>query len=781
MSSRPHSARDTLPLGDVELHDNYLPGLQAGDYSIEVTHDLLDGTGSGASSIIDGGRFGSTQRFTVRGPQVALDPSAVVAVQPADGSSGRFAEVLPHVVLGDPMLPWERTMRDTTEGTPWLALLVLTDDQLLGAPTDVTRTIGATVEDFLAADPDVLKPDLPLEPDIAPDTPCSYIQVASAAFRAVAPRPDDARFLAHCRGANTGDRPILGIEEDGLFSVVVAGRFPAAPTSQNVKATKNIAHLVSLEGHQRILTDDPDFGGHTSVALLSLRSWSFWCFPDPQADFRELAEGLTHLPDSSTPAPRERMWLRLPSPYPDDASATAAQRQVARRLDDGYVAVPYVTRSGESTYGWYRGPLTPVAPLATPQAATATSADALIGYDPVWGTFDVSLASAFELGRALATADSAFAQQLVTLRRGARGVVDALYHRDTSTHLPADGGAATVLEAFGALLDGDILTTLGQAPSRPTGTWTPPTPAAPPADPTRDLAAFLDSDRARSALLDALDDALGERLEPVATWLGQRMLLYGVPFTHLVPDERILPIESLRFFHLDGAWSDALVSGAFAIGAQSSRETEQDRIIGAAVRAAAARLASIHRDTARAVSVRRLASSANAEALHNVSGFLLRSAIVAGWPNLAVRGYDPDGGLLPVLRMDHLSPTVLLCLFDGIPARVELRQPQEGFRFGVDDDGYIPLRNLLPPSESPGGLKLGDTFTPDVTFRVLDHLRSGGDCRVLEVSSLVPALEQALDTVHGRSVGPIGPADLAMQMVRVPEAIRFDGPDQEQQ
>ncbi|GLW11365.1 hypothetical protein Misp01_64930 [Microtetraspora sp. NBRC 13810] len=769
---RIHSARDTIPLGDIELHDDYLPGLQAGDYSVKVTHDLRTGTGSGASSIIDGGQFQAVQQFTVRGPQVSIDTGAVVATQPPDGAVGRFAEVLPHVVLGDPMLPWERAMDGAPAGTPWLALLVLTDDQLTGAATDPTRTISATVRDFLTPDPAVLKPGMTLEADIDQDTPCRYIQVTAEDFQAVAPRLEELRFLAHCRGANTGDRPILGIDEDGLFSVIVAGRFPAAAPPDSATGAKNIVHLVSLEGHQKILVDNPDFTGHTSVALLSLYSWSLWCHADPQADFRELAEGLTRRPHSTETAPREEMWLRLTSPYPDTDDTADPRRQVARRLDDGYVPLPYVTRSGETTYGWYRGPLTPVVPATTPQAAGATSADELIGYDPAWGTFDLSLAAAFETGRALALADSAFAQHLTALKRGGRTLVDALYHQATSTHLPAGGGpaAATARAAFGAMLDGHLLTVLGAPPPDATGTWSPPAPAAPPGDQAKALADFLDSAQTRSAITDALGEApLKDDLAPVANWLGQRLLLNGVPFTQLVADERMLPPESLRFFHLDPNWLDALVSGALSIGAQSSRDTLQDQIMGDAVRAAAAQEAAAHRDTQRGITRPRptRGGSRATAAPGRISGFLLRSAIVSGWPNLVVRGYDPTGQLLPVLRMDHLSPTVLLCLFDGIPDTVELREPHEGFRFGVDDDGLIPLRHLLPPT-------LGDPF-PYVTFRVLDHLRTGTGL-VLDLGSLVPALGQALDTAHGTPVGPLGPADLALQMVRVPEAICFNGP-----
>ncbi|MCG5217325.1 hypothetical protein [Streptosporangium sp. KLBMP 9127] len=781
MSPSPqHSARDTIPVGDIELHDDYLPALPAGDYRVEVTHTLWTEPEAGEA-------FTAVQRFTVRGPQIAIDTGAVVAKQPPDASSGRYAEVLPHVVLGDPMLPWERAMRGAPAGTPWLALLVLTDDQLVDGTTAPTRTISGTVGDFLADDPDVLKPELALEADLGDADPCAYIQVVAEEFHAVAPRLAELRFLAHCRGANTGDRAIMGIKEDGLFAVVVAGRFPATAPPGSTTATKNIVHLVSLEGHEKILVDDPDFQGCDSVALLSLASWSFWAYPDRQADFADLAEGLTRTPDGNQ-AGREEMWLRPASPYQDTDGTPAPQRQVARRLNDGYLPLPYLTRSGEATYGWYRGPLTPVMPVATARAAQATTADALIGYDPAWGSFDMSLATAFETGRALAVADAAFAQHLLAFKHAARHLIDTLYHQATSNHLPPDDdGPKTARAAFGSLLDSDLLTALGTPPGRPAAPWTPPAPAAPPADPAQALEDFLRSDATRATLTGALadGDGLKDHFAPIAQWLGRLMLLHPVPFTHLVPEERMLPQESLRFFHVDPTWLDALVSGALSIGAQSSRDTLQDQIVADTVRTAAARTAAAHRDTLRGTTpddpvpddtTAGDAGNGLGSAARPVSGLLLRSALVSGWPNLAVRAGGPDGALLPVLRMDHLAPTVLLCLFDGLPATVELSEPQEGFRFGVEDHGLIPLRNMLPPN-SPTGPQLGEQLGTDVTFPVLDHLRTGTGGRVLDIGSLIPALTAALETAHSTTVGPVGPADLAMQMVKVPEAIRFTGPN----
>ncbi|MEU9331748.1 hypothetical protein AB0D49_01105 [Streptomyces sp. NPDC048290] len=780
-SSPQHPARDTIPVGDIELHDRYRPALPAGDYRVEATHTLRTGLGAGAGTV--GGSFRAVQRFTVRAPQVAVDATAVVARQPPDSAEGRFAEVLPHLVLGDPMLPWERPLGGADRDTPWLALLVLTDDQLVGATTAPTRAETTTVGAFLADDPDTLKPALTPESDVRPDDPCAVVRIPAAVFRAVTPRLAELPYLAHCRGANTGDRPILGLQEDGLFSVVVANRFPAVapPGSPPEARTKNIVHLVSLEGHQTLLgPDEPDFQGRTSVALLSLCGWTFWAHPDGAVHFRALAEGLAHTPDGGRPADRAEMWLRLPPPYQDTGSVPAARRQVARRIADGYVPLPYRLRSGERTFGWYRGPLTPVLPAAVDRVATARSADELLVYDPGWGCFDVSLATAFETGRALALADSAYVGQLIAFKRATHDLVDTLYQRESSSHLPGGGqGPGSARDAFGALLDGPLLASLGAVPARPDAPWSPPAPDAPPGDPTGELAAYLRSDAARAAVTAALESdehGLKARLAPVVDWLARLFLLLPVPFSRLVPDARMLPPESLRFFHTDPNWRDALIGGALGIGAQSSRDTLQDAIVAGAVRAEVAKAAAAHRDGLRDVPDDD-GGGASPAPPGPVCGLLLRSALVSGWPNLAVRAVDASGAPLPVLRLDHLSSAVLLCLFDGVPATVELAEPQEGFRFGVEDDGLIPLRSLLP--DAGPRLPLGEQLGTDVTFPVLPHLRPSADpgVRVLDFGALVPALKAALDAAHGTSVGPVGPADLALQLVKVPEAIRFAGPD----
>jgi hypothetical protein len=68
----------------------------------------------------------------------------------------------------------------------------------------------------------------------------------------------------------------------------------------------------------------------------------------------------------------------------------------------------------------------------------------------------------------------------------------------------------------------------------------------------------------------------GEHVVPgeLRRFLARLRLLHGVPFSYLVPDAKLLPIESIRFF-IDRAWTDALVQGALSVGTISSADRTQ--------------------------------------------------------------------------------------------------------------------------------------------------------------------------------------------------------------
>ena len=66
-------------------------------------------------------------------------------------------------------------------------------------------------------------------------------------------------------------------------------------------------------------------------------------------------------------------------------------------------------------------------------------------------------------------------------------------------------------------------------------------------------------------------DAEEQAWDSVVAWLTRLRLLEGVPFSYIVSSEEMLPNESIRFFHMDRNWLDALVDGALSTGILDTR------------------------------------------------------------------------------------------------------------------------------------------------------------------------------------------------------------------
>lgn len=86
--------------------------------------------------------------------------------------------------------------------------------------------------------------------------------------------------------------------------------------------------------------------------------------------------------------------------------------------------------------------------------------------------------------------------------------------------------------------------------------------------------------------------------------------LHHIPFCYLVPDPKLLPKESLRLFNIDTNWINAFLSGALSIGYFPEITPLLDF------------------------------STLFLDQTKTLSGFLLRSDIVSGWPHLQVDGYN---------------------------------------------------------------------------------------------------------------------------------------------
>jgi hypothetical protein len=250
-------------------------------------------------------------------------------------------------------------------------------------------------------------------------------------------------------------------------------------------------------------------------------------------------------------------------------------------------------------------------------------------------------------------------------------------------------------------------------------------------------------------------------------WLVQLRLLQAVPFAYLVADSALLPEESIRWFYLDRRWTDAVVQGALSVGTVNSDDRTH---LAAQYPAVRDELDREERNQRRGPDAARLDGDGGP-----ISGFLLRSKAVSGWPALHVRAFDidpaqpddapypddDDPGRMRILRLERLAPAVLLCLFDGIPQVVHLEEPRQGVQFGFDeaDPGAnlqvtLHARNastfeyLLPAS--------ANTF--DVPFRT-------GASGVVDIKRV----ERKLQPLAGSGAADgMDSSEYALQLVRLP-------------
>ncbi|HEX6189822.1 MAG TPA: hypothetical protein VFZ40_17230 [Pyrinomonadaceae bacterium] len=398
--------------GYIQFYDNALPPIEADTYTISVGHTVKDDAGNQVAAYSPPNK----QTFIVDGPRFTLQSTDVHAEYPPANHSGDFEQSLPHIVLSRRTLPWERLLEGSkdTPQAPWVALLLF-DESDDGFAVNKWKAKPLTVTDLLTPPSGVRGPTLKNVPEFQKATNCLAIDVPLSTFRAVAPARNELAYLAHARQVNTGDKEILGVDDDGWFSVVFGNRMP------NVTGS-NTVHLVSLEGLTDLLPDPsnpvaPQSGDPTTVRLVSLASWSFSC-DESAGSFRKLIENVT----------AGAGLLELPSDLPSDTTTTEEQF-VNAALKQGYVPLNHTTREGEQTVAWYRGPLTPVhVQRSLSQNPYLTSDEAMV-YDPVSGLFDQSYAVAWQIGRLLALSDGTFATALMNWRQEGHRLVDLVNER----------------------------------------------------------------------------------------------------------------------------------------------------------------------------------------------------------------------------------------------------------------------------------------------------------------------------------------------------------------
>lgn len=224
---------------------------------------------------------------------------------------------------------------------------------------------------------------------------------------------------------------------------------------------------------------------------------------------------------------------------------------------------------------------------------------------------------------------------------------------------------------------------------------------------------------------------------PLHPWFNQLSLLNGLPALNLIPDPNMLPVESMRFFFLDRNWVDMLLDGAFSIGRVNKFQYEFDAEI-----------------------MESMVLNPNPE----VTGFLLRSEVVRGWPDLLVDGYNiiqnnqnpiPDENRLELLRMDRISDSILLCMFEGNIKTVDIHLKAEAVHFGVDPDYTTEFTKEL---RDQNGLLNGSNITENF---------KNEDLRIIDIDQLARDIETNVPFPSFTS------AQFGMEMIEGAQMVRF--------
>ncbi|OJJ42077.1 hypothetical protein ASPZODRAFT_147782 [Penicilliopsis zonata CBS 506.65] len=544
----------------MKLHSFFEPGLRASDtpYTLTTRQTLSSGTESFTKP--------SSLTFTVDAPRFSIPASEIHSVYPAPGSS-EHARVLPHVVLNDPQLPWERAVPEDNDKNlkrqPWMALLVFTADELQATPLPGTKNtpspthgLSASVSQLVQADQAQASsfrcPNVNSH-DAKDETAVTYIMLKKQLFETLIVKNKAIfSYFSHVRRVDvTGSAHVSDKPEEHPFSVVFSPR--TGPVEGKDQAV--YVHLVSLDGvadnlKDRVLTADVQ-----TVGLISLYAWSYRICPGDEISYRDILSNLD----------KDRQPLRRPKDLIEGLAKDENNAWLVERLQAGYTPTRHRTLTGETTVAFYRGPLTPLY-IPPRQCVPTTAGRELQILDPRTGIMDVSYSAAWELGRNLAITDKAFTAAMLRLRSDimAYAVKDPEREKSKST--------------FAALGRKPAKHNLYSGVYR----WANTKPSKQASTPSSSVDSALQS-QVREWLQRMADSQVQAELnntKPTAStdwifvlqWVQRKLALQGIPALYLFPDPAVLPLEAFRTFYVDENWTDALVDGALSIANHSLGE-----------------------------------------------------------------------------------------------------------------------------------------------------------------------------------------------------------------
>jgi hypothetical protein len=304
----------------------------------------------------------------------------------------------------------------------------------------------------------------------------------------------------------------------------------------------------------------------------------------------------------------------------------------------------------------------------------------------------------------------------------------------------------------------------------------------------------------------AASQAIRQSCEPlpgdVTRYLGRLSLLHELPFTVVVPDSRMLPPESIRFFFLDQNWLDALLDGALSVVDLTGQDQALLDLLRPGlrdqVRAAAATQRSRRRGAGRmprppaaaapepgpgpgtervpgpgtervpgpgtepvpgpGTGPGRGPGAGPAAGAGLATGFLLRSSLVSDWPGLHVTAFADAAGTQPlaVRRLDRVAPSVLIAIVAGRAQQVRIAKPPQGLHYGAIQDGPNPRDYRVYLRGLGGKFPAGPQLPGDPS--VVVPMRAGPAGRaVLDIAALHADVADGVAAAY--APGPAPPVD----------------------
>lgn len=354
-----------------------------------------------------------------------LSPQEIYSVYPPEGSCGEYHLHLPHIIFERASLPWEYT----ADGVPALALFVTADGE-------GCRMQDMNVSNLRDADGTTfVSPALAWDEADADqqDDTCRAVDIPAGLFRKLRVDQVERKLLTHVREVSLKDKVTDPTVRNGVFSGLIANRFPDGPDEGGQEPQRHDAYVVSMWEYDEV--DLP--AGIRYVRCLCLHHWEFYVNGDP-CGFSE-AVGRLKAGTLSKEVPGH-----------------VGDRGLREVLGRGFLPMDHDLRDGSRTVSWYRGPWIPFEE-AVERRAYHVFSDELYYYDPEAGMMDVSYACAWQVGRMIAAHYATTANEILRWRlQNYREAVMEHQRRGILEKLPVREGS----------LDGSIRATLAAAADR---------------------------------------------------------------------------------------------------------------------------------------------------------------------------------------------------------------------------------------------------------------------------------------------------------------------------